>query len=297
MNTRQLQYAVLLSRVRSFSQAAESLGISQPALSKQIIALEEELGVKLFDRSTAPLTLTAAGEHFASRAEQLLYGEDQLLRAMEQYRTGDWGRLVIGVSPFRSLYMMPPFIRQLREHFPHLQVVLSEANSAQLHKGVTEGSYDFAIMNLPVDESVLNVIPLEPDELVLAVPESMLKLLTPPPADGMPVDLASCRSLPFVVLSQQQELRQQFSRLSAQAGLEPDIQVEVVGIATAWEMVRAGVGAAVLPRQFVQKDDHPGVQLLPLLQQAITRQPAIVTRRGQYVSRFTEYAIRLLQAT
>ena len=86
MNTRQLQYAALLSRVRSFSQAAESLGISQPALSKQIIALEEELGVKLFDRSTSPLTVTAAGEHFARQAEQLLYREDQLLRAMAQYR-------------------------------------------------------------------------------------------------------------------------------------------------------------------------------------------------------------------
>lgn len=297
MNTRQLQYAVLLSRVRSFSQAAESLKISQPTLSKQIISLEEELGIKLFDRSTSPLTVTAAGAHFAAKAEHLLYEEDQLLKAMEQFRTDEMGRLDIGVSPFRSLYMMPSFVRQLREHFPRLQIVLSEANSAQLHRGITEGLYDFAIMNLPVDESTLDVIPLEPDELVLAVPNEMIGCISPAPVSvDVPVDLSTCAALPFVVLSQQQELRQQFRKLCALAGLEANIPVEVVGIATAWEMVQAGVSAAVMPRQFIQKSEHPGVTVYPILQQAVTRQPAIITRRGQYISRFAAYAIELLRS-
>lgn len=295
MNSRQLQYAVLLSRARNFSQVAESLNISQPALSKQIISLEQELGVKLFDRGTSPLTLTAAGEHFAAKAEQLLYEEDQLLKAMEQYRTGEYGRLVIGVSPFRSLYLMPSFVKQLKEHFPHLQVVLSEANSMQLHKGITEGLYDFAIMNLPVDESTLDAIPLEQDALVLVVPDRMLKCITPPPVADAPMDLAACSALPFIVLSPQQELRQQFRKLCTLAGLEADIQVEVVGIATAWAMVQAGIGATVLPRQFVQRSPHPNVSIFPLLQQAATRQPAIITKRGQYISRYAAYAIELLQ--
>ena len=64
MNTRQMQYAVELAKDRNVSQTAERLGITQPALSKHILALEKELGVKLFDRSTNPMRLTAAGEHF-----------------------------------------------------------------------------------------------------------------------------------------------------------------------------------------------------------------------------------------
>jgi len=296
LNSRQLQYAVLLSKARSFSNVAESLNISQPALSKQIIALENELGVKLFDRSSTPLTLTAAGEHFAAKAEQLLYEEDQLLKAMEQYRTGESGRLIIGVSPFRSMYLMPLFVKQLKARFPGLQVVLSEANSAQLHKGITEGQYDFAIMNLPVDEAALDVIPLERDVLVLAVPDEMIIRITPVPSSPhVPLDLAACKALPFIVLSQQQELRQQFRKLCTSAGLEADIQVEVVGIATAWAMVKAGVGATVLPRQFVQHEQVQGVTFFPILQQAVTRQPAIITRRDQYISQYAEYAIHLLQ--
>ena len=72
MNTRQLQYALELSKSLNFSAVAERLGISQPALSKQILHLENEIGVKLFDRSTNPLTVTPAGEHFFREAQRLL---------------------------------------------------------------------------------------------------------------------------------------------------------------------------------------------------------------------------------
>lgn len=295
MNTRQLQYAVLLSQVRSFSQAAESLRISQPALSKQIISLEEELGVKLFER-TSPLTLTPAGEYFVTKAERLLAEEDQLIKTLDKYKSGENGKLIIGISPFRSLYLMPPFIREMRSLFPGLQIVLKEANSTQLHKGITEGAYDFAIMNLPVDESLLEVIPLEQDTLVLALPKEMAPLVAGP-SGILPdeVDLADCSALPFIVLSPGQELRTQFDKLCHLAQLEPHIPLEVVGITTAWTMVQAGIGATVLPRQFAQAYALQDVLLLPIRQKAVTRQPAVILRRGQYVSPYAQQAIALLR--
>ena len=76
MNTKQIQYALALSETLSFSQVAEQLGITQPALSKQIQHLETELGVKLFDRNHSPLTLTPAGEYFVRNARELVYKED-----------------------------------------------------------------------------------------------------------------------------------------------------------------------------------------------------------------------------
>lgn len=295
MNTRQLQYAVLLSQVRSFSQAAESLHISQPALSKQIISLEEELGVKLFER-TSPLTLTPAGEYFVTKAERLLAEEDQLLKTLDKYKSGENGKLIIGISPFRSLYLMPPFIREMRSLFPGLQIVLKEANSTQLHKGITEGAYDFAIMNLPVDESLLEVIPLEQDTLVLALPKDMAPLIAAS-SGSLPdeVDLADCAALPFIVLSPGQELRTQFDKLCHLAQLEPHIPLEVVGITTAWTMVQAGIGATILPRQFAQAYALQDVLLLPIRQKAVTRQPAVILRRGQYVSPYAQQAITLLR--
>lgn len=293
MNSRQLQYAIELSKVGNFSQVAEMLGISQPALSKQILALEKELQVKLFDREQSPVRLTAAGEQFIRDAKELLYQEDRLVRTMEQFRSGEAGRLVIGTSPFRSQYLLPGLIKKLHERYPGVQVCLHEPTSELLRKEAAEGRYDFAIVNLPVDETVLDVIPLEPEILVLAVPKGLCYLL-PESKDGQ-IDLAGCGKLPFVAAKATQEMRGYFDRICAKAGLHPKITVEVTGMTTAWAMVQAGIGAALLPLQFVKDGDFgDDVRLYTIRDNTYIRQPAVVHRRGQPLSRYAKTAIELL---
>ena len=294
MNSRQLQYAVLLSQTRNFSQVADQLGISQPSLSKQILSLEAELGIKLFDRNHSPMTVTPAGEYFIQEARELLYKEDQLYKGLDRFKSGENGRLVIGVTPFRSLYLMPGIVRSVKARYPGVQVVLHEANSTQLRKEAAEGKYDFAVVNLPVDESVLDAIPIEPDTLVLAMPASMQARL--PENTGTAIDFASVRDLPFVVLGQSQELRQLFDKLCAAAEFHPNIAAEVVGVTTAWAMAHAGVGAALLPLQFVSSQHFDeNLILLTIQNNTYIRQPALVTRRGQYLSDYARYAMELLQ--
>lgn len=290
MNSRQLQYAIMLSESKSFSQVADHLGISQPALSKQIQNLENELGIRLFDRNHVPMSLTPAGAYFIRKAKDLLYEEDQLLKSLKQFKTGEYGRLDIGVTPFRSTYLMPDVVRRVKERYPGVQVVLNEKNSAQLRKDALEGKYDFAVVNLPVEESLLEVHKLEPDTLVLAVPNFMLEQLPDPQARV--VDFADCKQLPFVVVGENQEMRQLFDRLCATADLQPNIAVEVVSITTAWAMAHAGVGATLLPFQFVHGgrfDDN--LTLLQIKNNSYSRQPVIVYKKGQYLSEFARYAI------
>ena len=291
MNTRQLQYAITLAKVRNFSQVADMLNISQPALSKQIINLEGELGLKIFDRSTTPLTLTAAGEHFIRQAEELCYREEQLLRSMDQFRSGEAGRLTIGISPFRCMYMIPHIIKQVRDKFPGVQVVLHETGSDTLRAEAAEGKYDFAIVNLPVDDTVLEITPLEADTLVLAVPNALRRELP----EGSEVELSQCRDLPYVVVGQNQELRQLFDHLCAAAQFHPNIAAEVVGLSSAWALAQAGVGAAVLPLQFVSGASfHKDLTLFTIRDSHSVRQPVIVRRKGQYLSPYAAYAIELL---
>lgn len=300
MNYRQLQSAVLLSQTLNFSQVAAALNISQPALSKQILSLEQELGVKLFDRSTVPMTMTAAGESFVRDARELIFREEQLRRSMEEFRHGDKARLTIGVSPFRCHYLMPGIVAQLRQEFPGLQVVLRETDSTQLHKLAVEGQADFVIMNLPVDETILDVRRLKPEKLVLAVSEKWSHLVPAPPAavatPGREVELAECGELPFVVLGKHQELRQLFDNLCITSGLRPQIVAEVVGITSAWAMAQGGVGATVLPLHFLQ-DSHLGDRLhfYPIRHESSVRQPAILTRKGQYISPYARRAMELLE--
>lgn len=296
MNVKQWQYAILLSEIGNFSQVAEKLNISQPALSKQIMSLEKELGVPLFRRNTTPITLTAAGKHFIQEARQLIYKEEQLLRSMEQYRTGEAGSLTVGISPFRSLYLLPAVLKQVREKFPGIQIFLHECGSDQLRKEAAEGKYDVAIINLPVDEARLNVTPIETDTLVLAVPNNLLDRL-PFSCDAIPqtVDFADCRDLPFIVVGENQEMRQLFNKLCVGADVVPTIAAEVVGVTTAWALAQAGVGAALLPKQFVAGGPFKeGLTLLPIKNKVYTRQPVVVTARGQYLSEAARYLIELL---
>ena len=294
LNSRQLSYAVLLSQKRNFSQVAEELHITQPALSKQILALESELGVTLFDRSTTPLSLTPAGEFFIRKAEDLLYKEDQLVRSMEHFRSGDAGQLIIGITPFRSSYLIAEVMKKVRDKFPGIQITLREAGSNILRKEVSEGKYDFAVVNLPVNDSLLEVQALEADKLVLAVPQEQAHLLGEK-AEEKEIDFRSCRKLPFVVVGKSQEMRRLFESLCASADIEPTIAAEVVGLNTAWAAAFAGVGATLLPKQFVlQQNLQQNLRLYNIKNAVYTRQPAVVSRRGQYLSSAAKYAMELL---
>jgi DNA-binding transcriptional LysR family regulator len=297
MNARQWKYAVVLSKTRNFSQTADQLGVSQPTLSKQIIALETELGLKLFDRTKNPLELTPAGEFFVAKAQEMLYAEEQLQKTLEQFKAEENGQLVIGVTPFRSMTMMPSLVTKIKARYPGVKVILHEVNAMQLHKDAVEGICDFSILNLPVDDPLLETVPLGPDTLVLAVPNPLVpRLENVPAAPSAPIDLKQAKDLPFITLRQGQEMRQLLDRLCISNGFYPNIAVEVTGITTAWAMASAGIGAVLLPLQFVQMQNFDSnLTLFSLARTAYTRQPAIVTRRGQYVSRYAAFAMDLLK--
>lgn len=297
LNARSLKYAIVLSEVRNFSQAAEQLGVSQPTFSKQIIALENELGIKLFDRNKSPMELTPAGEYFIGKAREMLYAEDQVYKTLEQFHSGENGRLVIGVTPFRSMSLMPELVKKVKTQYPGVKVVLHEANAMQLRKDAAEGKCDFVILNLPVDDSLLEVTPIEPDTLVLAVPDSLVsKLEQPDIKSGETIELAQAKDLPFVTLGPGQELRQLLDKLCAASGFYPNITTEVVGITTAWAMARAGVGAVLLPLQLAEMENtDESLRLYPLKKGLYSRQPAVVTRRGQYISEYAAFAMELLK--
>lgn len=293
MNTKQITYALELYRTLSFSQVAEKLGISQPALSKQILGLEGELGVKLFDRSTTPLSVTSAGEIFFREAEKLLSQEDLIIKTMEEFSSGKRGSLTIGISPFRSLYLIPEVAKKFKEKYPDIQLVLKEASSDILKKEAAEGKYDFAVVNLPVDETLLDVVPIEADKLVLAMPKNLAEKISAG-KERKELSLADCKDIPFVTVGQTQEMRCLFDKGCAAAGIVPEIAMEVVGLSTAFAMCKAGLGATLLPLQFIKSTDFSGVSLYSLKHNLYSRQPAIVTKKGQYISEYAKYFIKLL---
>ena len=137
---------------------------------------------------------------------------------------------------------------------------------------------------------------IEADTLVLAVPRDFSQNLPDSSNNNIPeIDLKDCKNLPFVVVSPQQEMRQLFDKMCAELDFTPVVATEVVGVSTAWSMARAGVGATLLPLQFVNNFNFDNsVSLYKLKNCQQSRQPAIVTRRGQFISAYAKYAIELL---
>lgn len=293
MNTRQLQYVIALSRTLNISQAADGLKITQPALSKQILSLEKEIGVSLFDRSGTPLKLTQAGEVFVKQAEEILLKEENLLHSMEDFKSGDRGRLTIGISPFRASYFLSGTIKKLQEKYPGLQIVLKEEGSAELRNAAAEGRVDFAVINLPADNILLDVVPLKEEPLVLVVPKNLEEMVLNKEKE---IELSDCKELPFIALGKNQELRKLFDKLCLSCEFTPKIAVEAVGITTAWSLAQAGIGATVLPLRFIEENKIDSrVAVCQLNDSVCIRNPAIVTRKGHYLSKYAKEAINLLK--
>lgn len=293
MNNKQLQYAILLSEIGNFSSVAEKLNISQPALSKQILGLEKEMGVQLFNRNNASPILTPAGEHFIKEAKELVYKEEQLHRSMQMFASGEKGVLVIGITPFRSSYLIPKIVKKVRKEFPGIQVKLSEIGNEALKKDAEEGKFDFAIVNLPVDESIFDVTLIEPDQLVLVVSDELIENFENLKGKKE-IDFKECKDLSFVVVSKNQEMRKLFESLCSKANIAPQIATEVISLTTAWNMANCGIGATILPLQFVNSETNNNLNILKIKNTSYLRQPAIITRKDQFISNHAQYAINLL---
>ena len=295
MNFRQMNYLVTLAETLNFSLAAEALGVSQPALSKQIISIEKEFGITLFNRSSVPLTLTPAGEEIVKQCKEMLYSQSQLQSIADEFKNGNKGRLIIGISPFRATYFLNDIILKLREKFTGLEIVLKETGSAELHKMAVEGKVDLAIINQPFDDALLDVIPLSEEKLVLAIPKNVsTKLLK----RGIETPtLKNIEEFPFIALSKNQELRQMLNKLCATENVKLNVSVEVNGIATAWNLAQAGIGATVVPMSYAENVKTKNLTLVPLEAQSSVRKPAIVTKKGAFLTTFTAEAIKLLKTS
>ncbi|MEI3187059.1 MAG: LysR family transcriptional regulator [Lachnospiraceae bacterium] len=124
MDFRQLQYITTVAQYRNITKAADALFISQSALSHYIQKAEKELGIQLFDRSTTPLTLTLAGEHYIETARRILLENDQLMKVFRDITHHMTGTLRIGTSRERASHMIPRLLPQFSERYPGIEVTI-----------------------------------------------------------------------------------------------------------------------------------------------------------------------------
>jgi DNA-binding transcriptional LysR family regulator len=143
---RRLQYFVAVARERNFTRAAERLHIAQPALSRQVRLLEQELGVELLHRTTHEFELTEAGEYLLERGPALLSSADELWRSVRTYGTGERGEVVIGYGASASYETGPRLLQRLADRHPGIQVTTSVRSTGEIVARVGDGSIDLGLV-------------------------------------------------------------------------------------------------------------------------------------------------------
>lgn len=246
MELRHLRYFVAAAEAENVSRAALRLHVSQPALSRQIRDLEDELGFPLFERSAKSVRLTEAGKTFLIEARAVLQRAQEAVIAARGVASGIHGELHVGYAPSPTVRILPPALRAFQAQQSGVRVRLHDLSTSEMLTGVREGKLQIAFMVRPGRGALrgLHFEELIQETLCLAVSPTH--------------NLARLRSVPIARLAQEPlvaftrkdypEYHEYLSALFAPAGVRPGIAEEHDSSASLVAAVESGTGVAIVPR-------------------------------------------------
>ncbi|MFB2895379.1 LysR substrate-binding domain-containing protein [Aerosakkonemataceae cyanobacterium BLCC-F50] len=240
---RHLHYFIAVAEELHFSRAAERLHISQPPLSQQIRALEDELGVKLFERTKRQVQLTEAGKVFLERSYGVLAQLEQAIAATQRIGRGEVGRLAIGFVGSATYSVLPDILSVFREQFPAVELRLHELTTQEQIQALHHKQVDVGIVRSAITEPGLSVECLLEESLVLALPE------THPLCTQVKVSLRALAEESFILFPAKMGpvFYEQIINICQQAGFRPKVAQEAVQMQTIISLVAAGLGIALVP--------------------------------------------------
>ncbi|NBA94014.1 LysR family transcriptional regulator [Pseudomonas sp. R5(2019)] len=248
MELRHLRYFIAVAEELHFGRAAQQLGISQPPLSQQIQALEQEVGARLFERTNRRVALSEAGRLFLEEARQVLAQVDKAADVARRAQLGELGELKIGFTasaPFNS--SIPQAIYHFRQQFPAVHLNLQEMSSREIAEALVNKTIEVGLMRpLPLPEGlVVSELAREPLMAVLSAQHPLAQ-----GAGGL--QLAALADEPFVFFPRTfgSGLHAQLLSLARQAGFTPHFAQEALEVMTIIALVAAGLGVSVLPSSY-----------------------------------------------
>ncbi|HBO1212953.1 TPA: LysR family transcriptional regulator [Pseudomonas aeruginosa] len=249
MELRHLRYFIAVAEELHFGRAAERLGISQPPLSQQIQALEEEIGARLFERTNRRVELTDAGRLFLDESRQVLVQVDKAVLLARRAHLGELGELKIGFTssaPFTST--IPSSIHAFRKAYPDVHLDLQEMSSRQVLKALLEESLQVGVIRPLALPDAVHWVELFREPLV-----AVLRADHPLAAgseDGLAIAALAEEPFVFFPRSYGTGLYDQVIALTRQAGFSPRIAQEASEAMTIIGLVSAGLGVSILPASF-----------------------------------------------
>lgn len=276
VSTRQLQAFVNLAEVRSFTRAAALSHLSQPAFSALIQGLEDAVGVRLFDRTTRSVDLTAEGRVFAESARRLLHDTQRALDDMHEHAARRRGRVSVAVLPSLVAGWLPHVLAGFRAAHPGIALDVADVLSEQCIQHVQAGQADFALASTRADSADLQAEPFCSDDFhVVCRHDHAL-------ASRRRLKLADLAPHAVVHLARSSSVRQVLEAAIYPAQLQS--VMELVQLSSVAGMVRAGLGISVVPTLTLFHFAHEDLVTRPLHAPGLRRQIFIVRRRDRTLS-------------
>jgi LysR family transcriptional regulator, low CO2-responsive transcriptional regulator len=294
MDFDQLETFLEVARHSSFSRAADKRFRTQPAISSQIRALEEEVGAKLFDRSGGKVALTAPGKVFQQYAEQTLEARKTLLVTVAEMERVPRGEIVVGANEGTCLHILPEVFAEFKKLYPGVGVQISRLERAKIMESIFDNSVDFGVVSAPVDDKRLTVVNIHRDELVMIAPPRH------PLSNMKEVTIAQVVRFPLL-LPRLGRTRDSLESLFHERELKPKISMELDSSELLKRFVAADVGIGFIASSNVTEDVKAGVlAAVPIADAAIRRDLALVFRKDKALSRaalaFIEIAVKIKHA-
>jgi len=279
MDFDQLETFLEVARLSSFSRAAEKRFRTQPAISAQIRALEEEIGARILDRSGGKVSITAAGKLFQKYAEETLDARKAVLTAIAETERVPRGEIIVGANEGTCLHILPEVFAQFKKQYPDVAVNIKSADYAKILDSVIDNSVDFGVVSMPVSDPRLTVVLIHRDELVIIVPPQH------PLAKMKSATIADAARFPLVV-PKAGHTRDALEDLFYENKLKPRYAMELDSSELLKRFVAADVGVGFIARSNVQEDVQANVLVaIPMSDAQVRRDLALVFRKDKALSR------------
>jgi LysR family nitrogen assimilation transcriptional regulator len=289
MELRQLRYFMTLAEAGSVSRAAVILGVAQPAISRQIRLLEEELAISLFYRTGRGMELTEAGHLMMSHAPEVLSGLQKIEKEIGDLRGIAQGQVVLGLPPTEGQFLIPPLVSRLRARHPGLALKVIEAFSGHVTEWLVSGRLDVAVFY-----KLAKTQRLVSDELLT---EGLYLIGKGGSAvDKTPVGLDEIQSMELILPSRSHGLRHLLEQAAQKHDLQLSVGLEIDALLAIKSLVETGAGMTILPYHSVKRDVEAGLlSARPIRLEDVSRTLLLVTTTHHPLSLASRAVVRELR--
>ena len=308
---KEMEYVYAVYQEKSFSKAAKKLYLSQPALSAAVRRVETEIHTPIFDRSTTPIRLTAAGEYYIDAIRRILDIRQEMETYFDALAGECQGTVQVGAASFFCAHVLPGVVEEFQRQYPSWRVSLLEANAQDLRQCLQTGVIDLSLDVEPPDPRQFQSVVWYEETILLAVPAAFpvnrgleaFQLTAQQIRDGVhleadfpPVELSQFSQEPFLLLKRGNDLHQRALRLCRNAGFAPKTAMELDQLLTSYYVARDGKGCAFLRDKMAQLPEaDQGRLLFYKLGDADARRSVLLSwRRSAELSRPARSLLRFL---